>query len=168
MANENVKENSVETTGIPANVEEQEYDLLESLLMAAADNEALTPVKIARNGVHRFTVHLHALSEKDRETARKAATNYMANPAGKHLPQIAKDKDDALFHSYLIYYATSEEDKKKIWGQQKVKEKYNLARNVETIDYLLNAGEKEAMIELIAEMSGYGTNNITTEEFAKN
>ena len=168
MENEKMEEKTVDTTGVPANVEEQEYDLLESLLMAAEDNEALTPVRIERNGVYRFTVHVHAISENDKAAANKAASSYMVNPAGKHLPKIKKDTNEALYRSYLIYFATSDEDKKKIWGQKKVKDKYNLMHDAETIDYLLKSGEKDAMLDLIADLSGFGSNSISTEEFAKN
>jgi hypothetical protein len=168
MAKEVLEEKSVETTGIPDNVEEQEYDLLESLLMAAEDNEALTPVRIERNGVHRFTFRVHALSEKERGNAYKAASTYEANPAGKHLPKIKKDTDESLYRSYLIYYATADEDRRKIWGQKKVKDKYNLMHDAETIDCLLKSGEKDAVLDLIAGLSGFGSNSVTTEEFAKN
>lgn len=168
MTKEVLEEKSVETTGIPDNVEEQEYDLLENLLMAAEDNEALTPVRIERNGVYRFTVHVHAVTENDKAAANKAASTYMANPAGKHLPKIKKDTNDALYRSYLIYFATSDEDKQKIWGQKKVKDKYNLMHNAETVDILLKSGEKDALLDLIAELSGFGSNSISAEEFAKN
>lgn len=167
MAKETL-DNTVETTGIPENLEEQEYDLLESLLMAAEDSYALTPVRIERNGVYRFTVHVHAVSEKDKETAHRAATKYMPNPAGKHLPPIEKGTDKALFRSWLIYLATSDEDKKKIWGQKAVMDKYNLMQAAETVDILLKSGEKDSLMDLIAELSGFGENSITTEEFAKN
>lgn len=162
------EEKTVETTGIPENVEEQEYNLLESLLMAAEDNSALKAIRIERNGVYRFTVHVHAVSERDKEEAQRKATKYMPNPAGKHLPPVKKDDDKALYRSWLIYLATSDEDKKLIWGQKAFKDKYNLMQDAETIDYILNAGEKDALLDVIAELSGFGENSITTEQFAKN
>ena len=169
MAKEVLEETTVETTGIPENMtEEQEYNLLESLLLAADDNYALTPIRIERNGVYRFTVHVHAVTEKDREIAHRAATKYMTNPAGKHLPPIEKGTDKALYRSWLIYLATSDEDKKKIWGQKAVKDKYNLMQDAETIDYILKSGEKDALIGVLEELSGFGENSISTEVFAKN
>lgn len=168
MAKEVLEEKTVETTGIPENVEEQEYNLLESLLLAAEDSNALTPIRIERNGVYRFTVHVHAVTEKDKEAAHKKASKYMPNPAGKNLPLIEKETDKALYRSWLIYLATSDEDKKLIWGQKAVKDKYGLVQDVESIDILLKSGEKDALLDVIAELSGFGENSISTEEFAKN
>lgn len=162
------KEKTLETTGIPDNVAEQEYNLLESLLMAAEGNEELTPARIERNGKYLFTVHLHAITEKDKVTARKKATSFMANPAGKNLPLIEKDTDNALYRSWLIFLATSDEDKQKIWGRKEIKDKYNLMTSAESVDILLKAAEKEALIDLIASLSGFGEDSVSVEEFAKN
>ena len=159
---------TVEETGIPEEMtREQEQNLLEGLLKATSFTEELTPVRIERNGVHMFTFRVHGLSEKDKMEAHKKATTYMPNPAGKHLPQIEKDTPNELYRSYIIYLATCEEDKQNIWGNNELKRQLNVLRSAETIDFLLKAGEKDAVIDLIAELSGFGT-KITTEEFAKN
>lgn len=161
-------EKTLKETGIPENVAEQEYNLLENLLMAAEGNAELTPVRIERNGKYLFTIHLHAVTENDKVTARKKATKYMPNPAGKNLPLIEKDTDNALYRSWLIFLATSDEDKQKIWGRKEIKDKYNLMTSAETVDILLKAGEKEALIDVIADLSGFGDSSVSVEEFAKN
>ena len=158
----------VEETGIPEDMtREQEYNLLEGLLKAASFKEKLTPIRIERDGEHFFTFHVHGLSEKDKMEAYKKATTYMPNPAGKHLPQIEKETPNELYRSYLIYLATSEEDQKKIWGNKDLKQQLNVLRSAETIDLLLVSGEKDAVIDVIAELSGFGA-QLSTEEFAKN
>lgn len=159
---------TVEETGIPEDMtREQEYNLLEGLLKAASFTEKLTPVRIERDGQHMFTFHVHGLSEKDKMDAYKKATTYMANPAGKHLPQIEKETPNELYRSYIIFLATSEEDKQKIWGNKELKQQLGVLRSAETIDLLLLAGEKDAVVDLIAELSGFGA-QLSTEEFAKN
>lgn len=166
MTNEEMKD-----TGIPENMTaEQEYDLLEGLLAAADYVNELKPIRIERNGKHMFTFHVHAVSEKDKMDAHRKATTYAKNPAGAHLPQIEKDTPPELFKSWLIFIATSDEDKQNIWNNKDLKKQLNVLRGVETIDLLLKAGEKDAVMDVIAELSGFGigSNSITTDEFAKN
>lgn len=160
--------NAVETTGIPTNVSDQEHDLLAGLLSAAEYKEELTPVKIQRGGKHMFTFRVHAISESDMAIARKKATTFMKNPGGANLPQIEKETDPSLYRSWKIFLATTEEDKQNIWGNKELKKAKNILNSVETIDLLLTAGEKDAVCDLIEEISGFGANAVTTEEFAKN
>lgn len=163
--------NEEKVTGVPENMGvEEEYNLLEGLLSAAGYVEELTPVRIERNGKHMFTFHVHAVSEKDKMEAHRKATTYMKNPAGAHLPQVEKETPSELFRSWLIYIATSEEDKQNVWGNKELKKQLNVLRGVDTIDLLLKAGEKDAVLDLIAELSGFGmgSNSVTTDEFAKN
>lgn len=166
MAKANVDENVVV---VPENMErEQEVDILTRLLEAADYVNSVTTAKIVRNGEHAFDIHLHPISEKDILVARKKATSYAPNPNGKNLPPIEKDFDPALYRSWRIFLATTEEDKKKIWGQKAVKDKYNLMTSAESVDILLTAGEKDYIYDLIDEISGFGGGNISTEEYSKN
>ena len=168
MAKTNVEVNEVEVTGIPANVEEQEYDLLTGLLEAAGYKATVTAVDVKRNGKHMFTFHIHPISEKDTADARRKATSYMPNPGGKNLPPIEKDADISLYRSWKIFLATTDEDKQLIWGNKELKAKLNIVQSVETVDALLTAGEKDAICDLIDEISGFGSDNVSVEEFAKN
>lgn len=164
MTNEEMK-----VTGIPENMTaEQEYNLLENLLSAADYTEELTPVRIERNGKHMFTFHVHPISEKDKLTAHKKATTYMKNPAGPQLPQIEKETDPSMFKNWLIFLATSDEDKQRIWGNKEFKRQKGIMHSAESVDLLLMAGEKDSVVDLIAELSGFGLNSVTTEEYAKN
>lgn len=134
-----------------------EYDLVEALLSAAefkSAEENLTDIKIMRNGVFKFKVTVHPLSDGDVRLARKKATTMMPNPNGKKLPPIEKEFDNAKFTSWLIYLATVEEDQKKIWGNPAVMQKFSLSLPVESIDILLNVGEKRKMADTVLEISG--------------
>jgi hypothetical protein len=150
-----------------------EYDLVKSLLAAAeyrTSEESVQEVDIKRAGRFLFTVHVHPVSENDSIQARKHATTYMKNPAGKKLPPIEKERDTTKFNSWLIYLATTEEDQEKIWGNRAIMEKYNLAEPYESIDILLTLGEKQQLLELILDISGLSDDEdeVTTEEYAKN
>lgn len=148
-----------------------EYDLVTSLLKAAEfRNEDEKEVEIRRNGEYLFTVHLRALSDTESRACRKKATTYMKNPAGKGYPPIEKEYNSSLFNSWLIYTATRDDDKEKIWGNKAIMDNYGLLQPVESIDVLLKVGEKLKLVEMITDISGMGDDEeeISPEEYAKN
>ena len=61
-----------------------------------------------------------------------------------------------LFRSLLIYTATINEDRAKLWDNKAALEAYNILNNPEIIDKVLLAGEKDRIIDIIEEISGYG------------
>lgn len=140
-----------------ADRKEAEYDLVQSLLEAASYKEAddaVTEVDIKRSGKQLFTVHLHPISDTDLRFARKKATIYVPNPNNKKLPPVEKETNSALFNSWLIYLATTPEDQQKIWGNPAVMKQYGLSQPVESIDVLLQLGEKHRLSDLVIEISG--------------
>lgn len=137
-----------------SNRKDAEYNLVEALLGAAEFKNDTTEVEIKRNGKYMFSVHIRALSDSDTRFARKKATIYMDNPAGKKLPKIEKEFDNAKFKSWLIYVATTPEDQEKIWGNEAVMRKFNLMFPVDSIDILLTAGEKLELFNAVTKLSG--------------
>lgn len=157
------------TTGLAqaSNKQEAEYDLLSALLEAAdykTSDDNITEVKIARNGKFLFSVRIRPLSEEELRTARKKATIYMPNPNGKKLPPIEKDFDNAKFKSWIIYLATVEEDKQKIWGQTTIMQKFGLMEAWESIDVLLKAGEKNRLMREVSDVSGFDDEEENVDE----
>ncbi len=156
------------------NAKEREYDLTTSLLSAAnwrEDEDLCREAEIRRNGKFLFSVRLHPIGSEESRRARKNATTYMRNPQGPKYPQIEKDYNDSLYASWLIYLATFEEDQTKIWGNKSVMDKFGLGQNVETIDVLLRVGEKNNLLEIVSEISGFiddTDGNDAKEETAKN
>lgn len=139
------------------NRKDAEYDLVKSLLEAAefkTSDDNITEVDIKRAGKFLFSVHIHPISDPDARSARKKATIYMPNPNGKKLPPIEKDFNNAKFRSWLIYLATTEEDQQKIWGNNAIMQKHNLAEPWESIDVLLTFGEKSALFDQVTKISG--------------
>ncbi len=149
-----------------------EYDLVKSLLKAAdfrSAEDTVTEVEISRAGEFLFSVHLHPLGDDEVRQARKHATTYAKNPLGPKYPLIEKDFDPTLFNSWLIYLATTPEDRENIWGNPAVKSKCGLMQNVETIDAILRYGEKAALLETVSRISGIEEDGseLTQEELAK-
>lgn len=156
------------------NRKEAEYDLVSSLLEAAefkTSEDNITEAEIKRNGKVLFSVHLHPISEPDARVARKKATTYMPNPNNKKLPPIEKEHNTALFSSWLIYLATTEDDQQKIWGNPAIMQKYGLMEPVEGVDKLLTYGEKQRLADLVAKISGMDDDEdevMDKEDYAKN
>lgn len=176
MATNDTEKKSVTGLDTVANRKEAEYDLVTALLEAAEFKNAedqITEVEIKRAGKYLFTVHIHPLSESDVRFARKKATIYMPNPNNKKLPPIEKDFNTAVFNSWLIYLATTEDDQKKIWGNAAVLQAKNLQQAVESVDVLLTIGEKRKLSDLVMEISGMDDDEtdeeiVDEEEYAKN
>ena len=150
-----------------------EYDLTASLLKAAefrTSEEAITEVEIKRNGVYYFTLRIHPISDTEARRCRKKATTYQPNPQGRKLPPIEKEFDSAKFNSWIIYTATTDEDKQKIWNNPALKEKYDILDPVETVDVLLAVGEKVAIVDTVLDISGMDPDleEVNPEEYAKN
>lgn len=158
------------------NRKEAERDLVTSLLEAAefkTSEDNITEAEIKRNGKVLFSVRLHPISEPDARFARKKATTFMPNPNNKKLPPIEKEQNGALFSSWLIYLATTEEDQQRIWGNPAIMQKYGLMQPVESIDVLLTYGEKQRLADLVGTISGFdededGEEVMSEEDYAKN
>lgn len=161
---------------VAAKMEEgQEYDLLKSLFDAASykeDEEEFTTIEIRRNGEFKFAFEVHPIGDDDVSLARKKATKYYPNPNGKKLPKIAGETDTRLFTSWIIYLATTEKDRKEIWGNREFMKAKNLAAPVESIDALLKMGEKTSISDMIFEISGLDDSEdgpeMSVDEYAKN
>lgn len=149
-----------EMKGIPENMtHEAELDLVGGFLKAVefkTDEKNIKNIRIERNGEHLFTFRVHPLSEADLQKAKKAATTYMPNPAGKQFPPIEKATSKSAYNSNVIYLATVEEDKKQLWDNKALKDQLNVMQGYELIDKALLAGEKDRIIDVIEEISGYG------------
>ncbi len=79
--------------------------------------------------------------------------------------KVAEDTGVTRFRSLLIYRATVEEDRKKLWNNKEAWRSMNVVNGPDLIDKVLKAGEKKAIIDKIDEISGY---NDETDEIIKN
>lgn len=61
----------------------------------------------------------------------------------------------ARFNSQVIYEATINEDKERIWKDKDVWAKLNIASGIDLINQLLLPGEKNALVEIIGKLSKY-------------
>lgn len=154
---------------VTEDTEHEEYllmedDLLRGLLAAAEDKVSETvTIEIARKGKVYFRFNVRGLTEQEYNECRDRATKYTFNRRlGVRVPQ---DTDFSMFRSFLIYKATVEEDRKRLWDNKEAWERLGVLSGPELIDKVLLAGEKAAVVEKIDNLSGY---EAEMEETAKN
>ena len=143
-----------------------EDDILGGLLAAANfqnDEDEIVPIEIARNGVVLLKFRIRPLSEDEYSKCKNRYTKYVRNKQiGIKLPE---DTDSVMYRNALIYQATVDEDRAKLWDNNEAWRKLDVINGVELIGKVLKAGEKDAVLEKIDEISGYSS---VLEETAKN
>jgi len=143
-----------------------ENDILGGLLAAANfqnDEDEIVPVEIARNGVVMLKFRIRPLSEDEYNKCKNRYTKYVRNKQiGIKLPE---DTDNVMYRNALIYQSTVDEDRAKLWDNKEAWRKLDVLNGVELIGKVLKAGEKDAILDKIDEISGYSS---VLEETAKN
>jgi hypothetical protein len=132
-----------------------ESEILKGLLEAAEGNQSDTEtIEIARNGKVLLTFRIRPLSEREFTECREKATTYTRSRqmGGIRLPE---DTNSVLFRSLLIHTATVDEDRQRIWDSKEVRDGLGVPTAVAVIDKVLRAGEKDAVIARIEDLSGY-------------
>lgn len=143
-----------------------EDDILGGLLAAANfqnDEDEIVPVEIARNGITLIKFRIRPLSEEEYVKCKNRYTKYIRNKQiGIKIPE---DTDTAMYRNAIIYQATVEEDRAKVWDNKDAWKKLDVLSGTELIGKVLKAGEKDMICDKIDEISGY---NSMQEEVAKN
>lgn len=146
-----------------------EEDFIQGLIDAAGySTEERQRIEIIREGRLFFAFHIRPLAEEEYERCRRKYTKYVRNKRlGMKTPE---ETNSVKYRDALIYQATVEEDREKLWDNMKVWETLRekdlqIMNGLDVIEYSLKAGEKDRVLEAIDKLSGYGEN---LEEVAKN
>jgi hypothetical protein len=143
-----------------------EDDILGGLLAAAdfrENKDEIHPVEVVRDGVLYIKFHIRPLSEEEYFKCKEKHTTFVRNrQLGTRVPERV---DTNMYRNALIYEATTAEDRAKIWDNKEAWKKLNVLNGKQLIGLVLKAGEKDAILDRIDEISGYST---TMEETAKN
>ena len=135
--------------------------------MAAAsyktDMDEVATIQIVRHKAVVLEFRIRPLSEDEYAKIRKRNTNYKKNKANGL--RIAESVNSADYRSELIYEATIEEDRAKIWDRADAWDKCNVVNGIGLVDVVLKAGEKDAILEKLDEISGVTP---SMEDVAKN
>lgn len=156
---------------LKADMAANEVDYLAGLLDAAEDAEEETKkIEIVRNGKTYFTFSIHALTDEALYEIRKKYTKYVKNK--RTGTKVAEGMDTAKFRSSMIYNATIAEDQEKLWNNKQVHKALSqrgkhIINALDVIDTVLLPGEKENILSVLDELSGYDSEE-TKVETAKN
>ena len=132
-----------------------ENELLK-MLTAKDDAHDETQIIEVKRGGGIFRFRIRALTEREWDNCREKATKYMKNRrlGGMKMP----DKTDTVYyHSLLIYTATIKEDREKLWDNKALWNAINAVTGTDVVDAMIPfAGKKQAIIDQIERLSGYG------------
>lgn len=167
---QDVREYETDEEDTKALIRANEEDFIQGLIDAAEFASKETQcIEIIREGRLYFSFHIRPLSSQEYERCKKKHTKYVRNKQlGMKLPE---DTDRIKYQSAIIYEATVDEDKEKLWDNRKVwnainAKKDRIMNGLDVIEYSLKAGEKDKILEAIDKLSGFEESNL--EEVAKN
>lgn len=135
---------------------EREPDILATLLdlgNAKNDPDELREIVIMRKGVEKLRFRVRPLSDVEHIQCYEAATKYAPSQKGK--PRVALKTDNPLLRAKMIYAATVDEDRNRIWNNKEAQRHFNVLRGEELIECVLKAGEKTEILAIIDEISGH-------------
>ena len=116
-----------------------------------------------------FAFNVRPLSEREYSDARTKHTKFVRNKSyGIKMPE---ETDTERYHAQLIYMATVESDREKLWSNKEVWKALNekpqcIVNNaLDVISCTMKAGEIDKVISVIDQISGFDSN---LEEVIKN
>ena len=143
-----------------------ESELLRGLIEAGTEKDseaAYERIQIRRNGKLKFEFRIRPISEDESLACHDHATKFAPRKRGQ--PKREIETNMSKFRSWLIYTATVDEDRAKLWDNKQAQQAFNVLQGVDLIDCVLLSGEKDRIIDRINEISGYSDE---ADETAKN
>lgn len=136
-----------------------EEDFIQGLIDAAQFTEdEIQRIEIIREEKLLFAFNIRPLSSEEYDKCRKKHTKYVRNKQlGMKMPE---DTNRVKYQSAIIYQATTEEDRSKLWDNRKVWDALNakydhIMNGLDVIEATLKAGEKDRILAAIDKLSGY-------------
>ena len=139
--------------------------ILDGLLGAYQDQQEDTvTIEVARKGKTFFSFDIHGLTEQQYNDLQDRATKFKK---AKNLGgvKVAEETNVTRFRSLLIYHATVQEDRTRVWDNKEAWRTLGVLNGPDLIDKVLLAGEKKAIIDKIDDLSGFEND---TDDLIKN
>lgn len=132
-------------------LEKVELDITAALLEAASYrmNQETATVRIKDPSGEKllFTFQVRGLDEDEWAKCRRQ------NLSNRGLR--TEELNNARFLSQVIYEATIDEDKERVWKNKAVWQKLNVVSGVDLVNMLIPPGKKNSIVEAITKLSGY-------------
>lgn len=131
-----------------------EAEILKALTDSEQHSDLIETIEV-KFGKTVFRFRIRPLSEKEWDKCRERNTKYAKNRrlGGMRLPE---STNTTGYHSDLIYTATVEEDRAKLWDNKRLWAAVNALTGTDMVDKLIPyAGKKQAIVDRIERLSGY-------------
>ena len=133
------------------NVEQFEQDIVSALLEASAlrpiESKTYPEVIIKRGDKVLFTFKIHGLDDDEWAKCRRQNTRNR----GKRTEEL----DDARFASQVVYEATVDEDKERLWKNKAAWKKFNVVNGVDLVSAVLTYAERTKISERVMGLAGF-------------
>lgn len=124
--------------------------------------------EVVRDGKKLFSFRVRGLDDSEFEKCRDQATKVAKDRRLGNLA-VPREFNAAKFNSLVIYTATHPEDRRVLWDNKDLWNKAKILAGWQLVDKVLKRGEKDKVIELIEELSGYTDEDAeSAEETLKN
>lgn len=137
------------------------------VLKAMETVEQYEVFRVVRDGKELFSFRVRGLQDEETEECRQEATKTVRDKRFGNLA-VPQEFNVAKFNSLMIVRATHPEDARKLWENKELWEKAGVISTWQLVDKVLKRGEKDAVIELIEKLSGYGDEGADRVETLKN
>lgn len=147
-------ENNLTSEEIKEDIAINEASLLKALTDSKSHPEETVKIAVNFRGVE-FSFRIRPLTEREYDSCRERNTKYSKNRrlGGMRLPE---KTDTVGYHASLIYTATVDEDRAKLWDNKTLWNAVNAVTGTDMVDKLIPlAGKKQAIIDQIERLSGY-------------
>ena len=115
-------------------------------------------INIQRNGKSLFSFTIEPVDE---ETMRRVRRENLKN-RGKRTEELIGER----FVAQLIYEATIEEDKNRLWRNREVQERLNVASGADVVQKVLTPAERSKLEDVLIEIGSYNDDGL--DEMIKN
>ena len=141
--------------------EKMEQDIVSALREAGSwrKDNVQREVRITRGENLLFSFKIEPIDEDTWSKCRRQNTRNK----GKRTEELGNSR----FLSQVIYEATIDEDKARLWRNKDVWKKFNATNGADVVNIVLKPGEKTKIVETISDISGYDDND-TLDDIIKN
>ena len=177
MAIKAVLENADLNIGDSAGITEEEREERRKILLANEDDmitnilrentpeeEARAEITVPRGGKPYIIFTVHSLSSRMLDDIRRKYTKY--EKSKNRGVRVANDVDSPSYRASLIYNSTIDEDKRKLWDNDRLKQGLtrqgkSIINALDVINTVLRPGEIDYIISILDQVNGFDTDEIT-------
>ena len=177
MAIKAVLENADLNIGDSAGITEEEREERRKILLANEDDmitnilrentpeeEVRAEITVPRGGKPYIIFTVHSLSSRMLDDIRRKYTKY--EKSKNRGVRVANDVDSPSYRASLIYNSTIDEDKRKLWDNDRLKQGLtrqgkSIINALDVINTVLRPGEIDYIISILDQVNGFDTDEIT-------